>query len=109
MEITTRSEQEVTVVDISGSLDTQTSGPASEQLTDIANNASSMLLNLAHLEFLSSAGLRVLLRTAKQLSKADGVIKVCGATGTVKEVLEISGFHNFLDLFDTEDQALAAF
>lgn len=109
MEITTRTVNEVTVVDLSGSLDTQTSGDASDEMSRIAQESSNVLLNLEKLEFLSSAGLRVLLRTAKQLNGSGGSIKVSNAQGAVKEVMEISGFGNFLDIYDLESEALAAF
>jgi anti-anti-sigma factor len=109
MKISTRTEGDITVADVSGSLDTQTSAPASEELTRIAQGTSKLLLNFEQLEFLSSAGLRILLRTAKQLNGAGGTMKICNPTGTVKEVMEISGFGNFLDLHDSESEALAAF
>ena len=109
MKITTRTEDDVTVVDVSGSLDTQTAGPASEELASIAQGNSKLLLNFEHLEFLSSAGLRVLLRTAKQLNGAGGTMKICSPSGTVKEVMEISGFSNFLDVHDSESEALSTF
>ena len=109
MEINTRTADDVTVIDISGKLDTQTSGAASEEMSRIAEGASNMLLNLENLEFLSSAGLRVILRTAKQLSGTGGTLKVCNAVGVVKEVMEISGFGNLLDLYASEADALASF
>ncbi len=109
MEISTRNVDGVTVIDISGSLDTQTSGAASDEMARIAQEASKMLLNLESLDFLSSAGLRVILRTAKQLKGAGGAIKVCNAGGVVKEVMEISGFGSLLDLHASEADALAAF
>ena len=109
MEITTRSVDDVTVVDISGSLDTQTSGAASEEMARIAQNATKMLLNLESLDFLSSAGLRVILRTAKQLGSSGGTIRICNAVGVVKEVMEISGFDTLLDLHESESDALAQF
>ena len=109
MEISTRNVDGVTVIDISGSLDTQTSGAASDEMARIAQEASKMLLNLESLDFLSSAGLRVILRTAKQLTGSGGAIKVCNAAGVVKEVMEISGFGSLLDLHASEADALAAF
>jgi anti-sigma B factor antagonist len=109
VEISTRTVDNVTVVDISGSLDTQTSGTASDEMAKIVGNAEKMLLNLENLEFLSSAGLRVFLRTAKQQKGSGGAIKVCSATGVVKEVMEISGFGSLLDLHESETDALAAF
>lgn len=109
MEITTRTVDDVTVVDLSGHLDTQASGTASDDMTRIVTESNKVLVNLENLEFLGSAGLRVLLRTAKQLNGSGGEMKVCNATGTVKEVMEISGFHTLLDLHDSEGGALAAF
>jgi len=109
MEISTRTVNDVTVVDISGSLDTHTSGAASDEMAKVIGNAEKMLLNLENLEFLSSAGLRVFLRTAKQQKGSGGAIKVCNATGVVKEVMEISGFGSLLDLHEFESDALAAF
>jgi anti-sigma B factor antagonist len=78
-------------------------------MSKIVGNAEKMLLNLENLEFLSSAGLRVFLRTAKQQKGSGGAIKVCSATGVVKEVMEISGFGSLLDLHESESDALAAF
>ena len=109
VEINTRSVEGVTIVDISGSLDTQTSGTASEEMSRIAEDGTKLLLNLEGLEFLSSAGLRVMLRTAKQLKGSGGSIKVCSAAGVVKEVMEISGFGSLLDLYASESEALASF
>lgn len=109
MEFRTRLEDDITVVDLLGNLDTHTSGTAAEELARIAQGASKLLLNLEGLEFLSSAGLRVLLRTSKQLKRAGGATKICGAKGTVLEVLEISGLDTLMDLHVSEREALSAF
>jgi anti-anti-sigma factor len=98
------------VVDIEGKLDTQTCESALESLLEIlGSNPAQVLINLAPLEFVSSAGLRVLLRTAKQVGTYGGALKVAGAQGVVKEVLEISGFDSLLDLCEDEKQAVASF
>ncbi len=110
MEITTRSADGVIIVDLGGKLDTATSGQASEEISGILEQAPpKVLLNLAGLDFVSSAGLRVLLRAAKTVKEQSGDLKVCGATGVVKEVMDISGFDALLDLRETEEDALAAF
>jgi anti-sigma B factor antagonist len=109
VEVNTRNVGDVTVVDISGSLDRHTSGAASDEMGKVIGTTDKMLLNLENLEFLSSAGLRVFLRTAKQQKGSGGAIKVCNATGVVKEVMEISGFGSLLDLHDSESDALASF
>jgi len=110
MEIKTRNVDDITVVDVFGSLDTQSSGAASDEMTRIIEEGSNkMLVNLENLEYVSSAGLRVLLRTAKQLNTAGGILKLCNPAGAVKEVMDIAGFSNFLDLHDSESDALSAF
>ena len=92
MEIKTRQVNDVLVVEITGRLDTQGSGPAAEQMAGIAQGCNhKILLNLDMLEFISSSGLRVLLRTAKLLPKPEGRMIICQPQGVVKEVLEIAG------------------
>ncbi len=110
MEIETRRIDDVLILDITGRLDTQGSGPAAEQMARIVQDGNSkILLNLCKLEFLSSSGLRVLLRTAKLLPEPEGRMMICQAQGVVKEVLEISGFDVLLDVHDTEAAALEHF
>ena len=110
MECSARQVDQVLVLDFAGKLDTQTSGTASDQIAKLTEGGpSKLLLNFASLEFISSAALRVVLRTAKQIRAASGSIKVCNATGVVKEVLEISGFDSLLDLHEKEAEALQAF
>jgi anti-anti-sigma regulatory factor len=46
---------------------------------------------------------------AKQVRGYGGQLKVCGATGVVKEVMEISGFDTLLDLCEDEPQAVRSF
>jgi anti-sigma B factor antagonist len=110
MELTKRVLDNTLVVDITGELDTQTAGSAMDALQEhVDTNPENFLINLAGVDFVSSSGLRVILRTAKQVRANGGNMKVCGARGMVKEVLEISGFHRLLDMYDEEAQALAAF
>lgn len=110
MELSTRTTEQALVVDLSGKLDTQTSGAAMEQLQQhLDSGEENLLVNLSGLEFVSSSGLRVILRAAKQVKANGGKMKVCGARGVVKEVLEISGFDSLLDLHAEEEQALSAF
>ena len=92
MEMTTRQAGNVLVVEITGRLDTQSSGPASDEMARIVEDGNAkILLNLGNLEFISSAGLRVLLRTSKLLPEADGRMMICQANGVVKEVLTSPG------------------
>jgi anti-anti-sigma factor len=110
MNISTRDIGPIVAIDIEGKLDTGTSVPALEELLGcLQAQPHQVLVNLASLEFVSSAGLRVILRVGKHMRGYGGVLKVSGAKGMVKEVLEISGFDSLLDLYEDEEQALESF
>ena len=110
MEITTRETGDVMVVDLSGRLDSQASGSAADELTRVTRvGKTKILLNLRDLEFIGSAGLGVLVCTAKQLQAKNGTLMVCHANRVVKEVMKHSGFESFLQMHDTEEDALADF
>ena len=110
MKIETRNIYDVLVVDMAGQLDTSTSGDASDQMVKIVQGDSKQIvLNLDGLEYVSSAGLRVILLSAKLLQAGRGELKICHANGIVKDVLETSGFNSLLHIYDTEKDAVAAF
>lgn len=110
MEISTRTSVDVVIVDFEGRLDTQTSGPAADEMDEITGSGDkNILLNFEKLDFISSAGLRVFLRTAKQLRSSGGSMKACNPNDVVKEIMEISGFDSLFDLHETEQEALDSF
>ena len=109
MQIDTRDVAGMTVVDMVGRLDTSTSGDAYDQMVAIAKSgASKVILNLDKVEYVSSAGLRVILTAAKLLKSSMGEMKICHANGVVKEVLESSGFDHIIDIYDEENEAITA-
>ena len=109
MHITTRDEEGIVVFDLSGRLDAQTAAAVGEQLPTLLADRTQALLNLAKVEFVSSIGLRVFIKTAKELRAAGGALKLCCASAGALKVLEISGLESLLDLHNDEASALAAF
>lgn len=110
MHITTRDLREVKVVELKGELDLNTSPEAEIRLKQIRETGvKKILLNLEKLEFISSAGLRVLLATAQEMRAVGGNMRVCSLNETVKEVFNISGFNTLLMVFDNEAKALSGF
>ena len=108
--IDTRLNGDVLIVDISGRWQTANSGVVAELFAELLEMGhQKLLLNLENLEFLSSAGMRVILRTAKTLRAQGGEVKLCSARGLVTEVLTVSGFNNLLHLCDDEAMAIRAF
>ena len=110
MEVTTRMQGEVLIASIAGSLDSITSPQAQKALDAIvAQGAKKVAVDCAALDYISSAGLRVLLGLAKQLSAKGGSLRTFGLNQTVKEVFEISGFSTIFRVFPGESEALAGF
>ncbi len=67
-----------------------------------------VILELSDLNYISSAGLRVILLLAKTLSSRSIHFSICAIAPAVKEVFEISGFGNIIDIKDTREEAIAA-
>lgn len=60
------------------------------------------LVNLAELEYISSAGLQSLLAAAKRLEQSEGKISLQDLRGAVREVFEISGFDTLFPILDAD-------
>jgi len=107
MDITTRTQQDVTLVAFAGNLDSKTSPRAQEALDGIlAGGGRKIVVDFTALDYISSAGLRVLLGTARRLKGAGGKLRLFGLNETVREVFEISGFSTILAVVGTEAEAL---
>ena len=92
MKIETRNVDDVLVVDMSGTLDSTSSGEAGDRIVDIAKGEHRrVLLNLEKVDYVSSAGLRVILRGAKLLQVNRGELKICNANTLVKSFLKLRG------------------
>ena len=110
MQISVKTTNEVKVLAFEGRLDTQTSPDAQQQLTRlIEEGATKILVNLEKVDYISSAGLRVLLVVAKQLKTTDGELRICSLNEVVKEVFDISGFDLILPISASESAALEGF
>ncbi len=107
MEIATRKEGGAMVVSVTGRIDAVTAPEFEKGLSAlIAGGDMVLLLNLNDLEYISSAGLRSILTTAKQLKAKEGKLLFCGLKGPVKDVFKISGFGSIFKIFETEEEAL---
>ena len=110
MNITTDAAESVTVVRFQGNLDTNTAPEAQDHFDELAaGGVSKILVDFENLDYISSAGLRVLLATAKKLRGAGGNLRLCSLNETVAEVFEISGFSTIFAVFPSEAEALEGF
>lgn len=66
-----------------------------------------IVLDMTEVDYVSSAGLRVLLQGAKELKKIDGEIVLFGMNSTVKDVFKLSGFDSLFKSFASENEAVS--
>ena len=81
-------------IKLEGRLDTTTSPELEQELKDISN-VSELIFDFENLEYISSAGLRILLSTQKEMSK-HGNMKIKNVNNDIMEVFEITGFVDIL-------------
>ena len=110
MDIEQRNEGRVTLVAPHQKLDTGTAPQASQALAGLLEQgARRIVVDFTDVSYVSSAGLRVLLATAKQLRAAGGELRVCALNPAVHEVFEISGFDTLMPVFASPAEALREF
>jgi stage II sporulation protein AA (anti-sigma F factor antagonist) len=108
MEIQIRRESKATVVTVTGRMDTLTAPAYQTKLNDlIAEEITSFVIDFAGLDYISSAGLRVILSTAKVVKGKGGQVSFANLKGTVREVFEVSGFGSLFPMYDSVAVALS--
>lgn len=86
---------ETAALTLSGRLDTTTAPELDAALGDVLSGAKELILDLRDLEYISSAGLRVLLKAQKSMH---GAMKLRNVPEAVLEVFDITGFSDFLTI-----------
>ena len=108
MEFTQSKEGVFLVLAASGRMDTITA-PQFETacLQALEAGEKRLVVDLSGLDYISSAGLRSILSSAKKLKAAGGDIAFCALSGIVAEVFAVSGFNKLLPVLATRQEALA--
>ena len=110
IDISSRDENGVEVVEVDGKLNTGASPDLEKYLIAlIEDGTTNILLNLEYLDFLASTGLRVILATGKKLVGSGGKLVICNPNLMVMDVLKMSGFSQLFEVFDSEDDSLGSF
>lgn len=97
MNITKTVDGKVLTLAVEGRLDTVTAPELEKVVKEIPDEITELVLDLEKLEYISSAGLRVLLSAHKQMALKDGM-KVKNINEIVSEVFEVTGFSDILDV-----------
>ncbi len=85
------------LVTLTGRLDTTTAPQLEAELKEFMEGINELVFDFANLEYISSAGLRVLLSTQKVMSKKGGM-KLIHVGDDVNEIFEVTGFSDILTI-----------
>lgn len=97
MDINTTKEDKAVIISIRGKLDTLTAPNLEEEIKLQANECEKLTLDLSKLEYISSAGLRVLVMAHKLMAEKGGFI-VKSANKNVMEILKITNLTSVLNI-----------
>lgn len=97
MTIQTIKNEDALTVSVTGRLDTTTSPELDEELKKCLDGIRDLTMDLEGLEYISSAGLRILLSTQKTMNQ-QGTMKLINVSSMVMDVFEVTGFADILTI-----------
>ncbi|MBE9040150.1 anti-sigma factor antagonist [Oscillatoriales cyanobacterium LEGE 11467] len=108
MNIQIENLDEITLIDLIGDLDANTAPQVQERVLPIAQTSGKILLNMAEVPYLSSAGLRMLLHLYRQVGENKGKVVLVALVEEIRETMEVTGFLQFFDTYETLDKGVEA-
>ena len=97
MEITKTLSDGCASVTVEGRLDANSSKVLNDKLSPLVGRCDSIVLDVRHIEYISSAGLRVLLGICNDMKRKGGCFKLTNINETVLDILNITGFRELLE------------
>ncbi len=94
---------------LAGKLNSNTAPSLEEQLKQYTSPPNAhLVLDFENMDYISSAGLRVVLTVTRAFKPTDWTFATCSLQEHVQEVFEMSGFDNFIDIYPSRDDAYKA-
>ncbi len=109
MDINTERDGGTLIAKTGGRVDGTNATEFQDSLKNVINpDDKAVILNFEDLSYISSAGLRVILLTAKDMRTANVKFAVCSLSQSVRDVFTISGFDQIIDIHDSQQAAVSA-
>ena len=108
MEIKNYNQEGHIIIELDGSLDSNTVTMAENKVMPLIDVKSCMILDMSKCNYVSSAGLRLLLMLTKTLASKGGWLTLTGVCEEVKDVMEMTGFSCFFKAFKDIPEAMEA-
>jgi anti-sigma B factor antagonist len=92
MEVKLMNSGDIKILSVSGRVDANTSQELQDIVLDTAHDSQKLLLDLSKVNYMSSAGLRVMLLLHREIHANDGHVVLVGLQGRIRDAMEMTGF-----------------
>ena len=98
----------VTALAVKGRLDSTTAPLLGARLQSVMAQPGGVVVDFANVEYVSSAGFRVLLMAAKRAEESASRLVLCGLSSKVQQLFDLGGFLDFFQIASSRDDAISA-
>ncbi len=106
MEVNIKPQDGITVVELIGEIDGKTAPFAQQQILPLAVPGAQIIMDMTRLEYMSSAGLRMMLLLHRKFSEQGGQIVLVGLNENIRDTMSATGFLTFFALGDSYEAGL---
>lgn len=108
--IVTDNTQNVAIMNVKGRVDSYTAPELDNALANLLNNnKNKIVLNLEAVEFLSSAGLRALVKALKNAQNSGGDLRLASVSQPIEVILRTVGMLQMFKMYPSEQEAMTGF
>ncbi|MBN2355431.1 STAS domain-containing protein [candidate division KSB1 bacterium] len=108
MDIKEEKQSDILILNIAGRIDANTSPALEQKMAEVVDRGEKyIVIDLAEVDYISSAGLRVFFSYLQKLNEVEGKLCYSGASEKIEELLDIVGFLSVFSLFKTKEDAVA--
>ena len=110
LSIETDNWQSVSVMKVKGRVDSETAPELDDALTKLLqNNRNKIVLNLQEVQYMSSAGLRAMVKAYQRANKSGGDVRLAAVSEPIEVILRTVGMMQMFKMFSTNEEAVAGF
>jgi len=109
LSVQTETKGSIAVVTVNGRIDSETAPAFDAELTKIVGGNARLVLNLKGVDFMSSAGIRAIVKASQAVEKSGGMVRLASVPELVNSVLYTVGLNLKLGSYASVDEAVASF
>lgn len=106
MQIEIQTRDNITFVTLDGDIDASTAPQVQGQVLPLAKSQSQILMEMSKVPYMSSAGLRMLLSTYRQVTAKEGKLVLVGVSEELLETMALTGFLDFIKTVETCEEGI---